>query len=38
METLYRLERLNSVTNTWEFARFVKNKNYPCCSTSERIV
>ena len=38
METLYRLERLNVKTDKWEFVRFTKIKNLPCCSKYERVV
>lgn len=38
METLCQLQRLNSETAKWEFVRWTRNKNCPCCSTYERVV
>lgn len=38
MHTLYRLEKLNTETNEWEFERNVIHKNTPCCSRYERVV
>lgn len=32
----YQLEQLTD--EGWEFVRFVRHKNHPCCATYERVV